>query len=466
MSAAFADFPMLSGLYEPVSDERDDRNLAVVGEIPSALRGTFLRNGPNSKFPPAGAYHIFDGDGMLHALTFEEEGVHYANRWVRSPGLALEEREGRALFGGMTNPGGAEAAVVAENGGPLKNVANTHVVRHAGRTLCLWEAGLPTEVGPGLETLGQWDFDGRFKGPMTAHPKLDPETGEMLFFGYSAFPPYLRYHEVDADGKLVRSIDLDLPAPVMVHDFVTTSEHVIFLDAPAVFDFEGFAKGGPMLNWKPQNGARLGVMPRAGGADDLRWFDIECCYVVHFLNAFTQGSRVHVDGCRLDKLELGLSNDDGSLGENASYLTRWSIDLESGNVSERRIAELPGDFPRVADASAGLDYRYGYVSSGVTGKQKGGEFDCIVKYDLANDTSVVHHFGADKVCGEGVFARNPNGSAEDDGWLLTYVTDRSDRSTEIVVLDAGSLADEPVARIALPRRAPFGFHGSWLPLGE
>jgi carotenoid cleavage dioxygenase len=186
---------------------------------------------------------------------------------------------------------------------------------------------------------------------------------------------------------------------------------------------------------------------------------------VHFLNAWTSGTQVHIDGCRLDQLDLGLESDDGSLGENGSYLTRWTVDLATGSVREERIAELPGEFPRVADAVAGLDYRYGYVPSGATGKQKGGEFDCIVKYDFERDATRVHHFGPEKVCGEAVFAADPKGGGEDAGWLLTYLIDRRDRSTEVLVLDARDVAAEPVARIALPRRVPFGFHGSWLPAG-
>ena len=462
---SFHPHPLLSGIYEPVRDERDDLGLAVRGEVPEGLRGTFLRNGPNAKFPPTGRYHLFDGDGMLHALRFDERGVHYANRWIRTPGLALEEREGRALFGGMTNPSVAEPRVAEENGSGLKNVANTHVVHHAGRTLCLWEAGLPTEVDASLATLGPWDFDGRFHGPMTAHPKLDPETGEMLFFGYSVVAPYLRYHVVDADGKLVRSVDLDLPAPVMVHDFAITADHAVFLDAPAVFDFEAFAAGGEMLAWRPENGARFGVMPRDGAASDMRWFEVEPGYVFHFLNAWSDGRRVVVDACRFDELDIALEEGQEQIAEVPSYLTRYTIDLESGAVREDRIAELPGDFPRVADAVAGREHRYGYVASGATGRQNAGEFDCIVKYDLQRGTSQRHDFGADHVCGEPVFAADPAGRAEDDGWLLTYVIDRATRETEAVVLDARNVAAEPLARIALPRRVPFGFHGSWVPAG-
>jgi len=460
----FADHPMLSGIYEPVIDEREDAALEVSGEIPAGLRGTFLRNGPNAKFPPGGGYHIFDGDGMLHALHFEDGGCRYANRWVRTQGLAIEEREGRALFGGMTNPMQADPAVIAETGSPLKNVANTHVIRHAGRILCLWEAGLPTEVNLQLETLGACTFDGRFAGPMTAHPKLDPATGELLFFGYSPIPPHLRYHALDADGKLVKSVDIDLPAPVMIHDFATTERHAVFLDNPAVFDMEQFQAGGPMLAWKPKAGARLGVLPRTGPDTAVAWFEIDPCFVVHFLNAYETGNRIVVDGCRIDRFDIGLESGGDDLGSGESWLTRWTIDLDAGSVREEQLAELPGDFPRVADSVAGLENRYGYLASSANGRQEGGEFDCLVKYDLARGSTAVHAFGAGFVTGEGVFAPDPAGEAEDDGWLLSWLIDTRDRSTEVVVLDARDVAAQPLARVKLPRRVPFGFHGSWLAL--
>ncbi len=162
-------------------------------------------------FTPKGRYHIFDGDGMLHGITLDGEGgARYRNRWVRTEGLAAEQRVGHAIYGGMANgdfPTPEETA-----GGPsMKNVANTNVIRHAGRILCLWEAGLPTEVTPALETVGPFDFGGALDRPFTAHPKLDPSTGRMYAFGYSPIPPYLSLYVVDADGTLARTIDIDLP---------------------------------------------------------------------------------------------------------------------------------------------------------------------------------------------------------------------------------------------------------------
>jgi carotenoid cleavage dioxygenase len=355
----------------------------------------------------------------------------------------------------MANADFPDADVVGD-AGPMKNVANTHVVRHAGRILCLWEAGLPTLVGADLDTIGPWDFDGRLDGAMTAHPKIDPVTGEMLFFGYSAIPPYLRLHVADASGELVRTVEIDLPAPVMIHDFVTTAEHVIFFDAPAVFDFAGFAAGGPMVAWKPELGTRIGVMARDDGTD-VRWFDIDPCYVFHFMNAWSDGAAITIDASRLARMDIGLDSDDIPPDPDG-HLTRFTVDLDTGRASSERIGGLPGDFPRIDDRRTGLRNRFGYTATFSDRGSDGGLFDAVTKYDLVAGTETIRRFPG-RVSGEPVFAADPGGTAEDDGWILTFVGD--DRSSTLAVLDAHDL--RVVAEVEMARRVPFGFHGSWLP---
>ena len=449
--------PHLTGIYTPVIDERDDSDLRTTGELPVGLRGRFLRNGPNPMFQPKGRYHLFDGDGMLHGVTLADGRASYRNRWIRSAGLDAEIAAGHALYGGMANADFPGPEIVGE-AGPMKNVANTHVVRHAGRILCLWEAGLPTLVDTDLDTVGPWDFDGRLDGAMTAHPKIDPVSGEMLFFGYSAIPPYLRFHVADATGSLVRSVEIDLPAPVMIHDFVTTAEHVVFFDAPAVFDFEGFAAGGPMLAWKPELGTRIGVMARDGDGTDIRWFDIDTCYVFHFMNAWSDGSKLVIDASRLARMDIGLETEGSIPADADGHLTRFTLDLAAGRASSERIGRLPGDFPRIDDRRAGLENRFGYTATFSSRESDGGPFDAVTKYDLAAGTETITRFPG-RVSGEPVFAADPDGTAEDDGWILTFVGD--DHSSTLAVLDAHDL--RVVAEVEMARRVPFGFHGSWLP---
>jgi carotenoid cleavage dioxygenase len=397
---------------------------------------------------------------MLHAVSLRDGTARYRNRWIETAGLRLERRAGHAVFGGLSDLSPRDPAFLGE-ASPLKNSANTHVVRHAGRTLCLFEVGPPTEVTPELETVGLYDFDGKLPGPMSAHPKIDPKTGEMLVFAYAMIPPYLRYFVVDASGRLVRQVDIDLPAPVMIHDFVATSEHVVFLDAPAIFDLKRIARGGSLLSWEPERGARFGVMPRDGDGDSIAWHEIDPCYVFHFMNGWSDGQRVVVDAGRLE--DFPLTGDDGPQTDTENHLTRFEIDLEAGSVSSNRIDELPGGFVQISPAVAGLENRYGYMSSFSAGLTGAFEFDSITKYDLHAGTRSRHYFGEGRYTGEMIFAPDPNGSAEDDGWILSIVYDARDDSSEFVILDAGAVEDEPVARVQLPRRVPCGFHANWFP---
>jgi carotenoid cleavage dioxygenase-like enzyme len=189
--------PFLQGNFAPWRMQGEAPDLTVVGELPRELRGTYYRNGPNAAFEPMGRYHWFDGDGMIHAIRIEDGRAHYRNRWVDSEGLQEERAAGRALYPGLLDITVTEAP-------RFKVTANTNTVFHANRLLALVESSLPTELDPRtLATRGLYDFGGRLAGAMTAHPKLDPENGEMLFFGYSPFPPYLQYFVVDRGGDLV-----------------------------------------------------------------------------------------------------------------------------------------------------------------------------------------------------------------------------------------------------------------------
>jgi carotenoid cleavage dioxygenase len=447
--------PYLSGLYAPIDREIDQPDLPVTGRVPEALVGSYVRNGPNPMFEPKGRYHVFDGDGMLHGVGLEAGRASYQNRWVRTEGLAIEQRAGRAIYGGMANADFPDPADL--DGGPtIKNVANTNVVRHAGRTLCLWEAGLPTEVSWDLDTIGTFDFGGEYTGPFTAHPKLDARTGEMCTFGYGID---IGYRVIDAAGRVVHHAQIPLPRPVMMHDFMMTEDYVVFLDAPAVFDFGAFTTGEPMLQWKPDCGTRLGVLPRRGQADDIVWVEIDNCYVFHFLNAWNDDNTIVIDGSRLSRMDIGLDAEDGTAAAEGT-LHRFTIDLAARTATVERIGELPGDFPRVAPHFEGYRNRYGYVATFSSGESHMGEFDSVTKHDFVNDTQRTRVYGPHHVAGEAVFAPDPDGTAEDDGWLLNFVTDKTTLTTDLVILDARDLSE--TAKVHLPQRVPFGFHGNWL----
>jgi carotenoid cleavage dioxygenase len=449
--------PFLQGLMAPVFDERDDVDLEVVGEIPAALRGMFVRTGPNQQFAPLGAYHPFDGDGMLHAVYLEDGKARYRNRWVESKGLLAERARGHALYGGMgsfqlTDPDAARDV------GMMKNTGNTATVRHAGHLFTILEACPPTEFDRDLNTLGEYDYDGRLQGPMTAHPKVDPVSGEMLFFGYSPVAPYLRYSEVDAGGELVHTTEIDLPAPVMMHDFVITQNHAVFFDAPAVFDLGEAMTGGDPLSWKPENGTRIGIIPRRGTNADVRWFEIDNGFVVHFFNAWETGNTIEIRAPRMEDMPGGFSQSAGAAREPLPW--RWVIDLTTGKVTEGQTDDLAGEFPRVPDQLIGLPTRFGYACPQRTWDFE-FDFEGVIKFDFENGTSQAHYYGDSEVSGEHVFAPDPAGTAEDDGWLMSFVSDRATETSELVILDARDVEGEPVARIKMAARVPIGFHANW-----
>lgn len=453
----------LSGVYAPVSDELDVADLQVTGHLPAGLRGNFLRNGPNPAFAPIGRYHLFDGDGMLHSLELDGEGgARYRNRWIRSAGFEAEAEAGEALFGGLSEFR-LPPPDVMEKVGAMKNTANTHVVGHGGRILALMEAALPIEVSRDLETLGEFDFGGALTGSMTAHPKVDPATGEMIFFGYSPFPPYLRVHTASADGTLTWTTSVELPNPVMMHDFVVTATKVVIFDLPALFQLESMFSGGEAIKWAPEGGARIGVLDRGASGDTIRWIEVDPFWVFHFLNGHDvadDGDTVIVTGCRSSRLNTSFGAEGLSEPVEPS-LHRWRINARAGTFTTEQLDDRPGDFPRMDGRRAGLDARYGYLGRTRSCTEDETEFDGVVKHDLHAGTSISAGYGPEAVSGEPVFTPDPDDPREDAGWLLNWVTDKGTGDSAMVVLDAETL--EEVARVHAPRRVPFGFHGDFLP---
>jgi carotenoid cleavage dioxygenase len=451
----------MTGVFAPVDDELDVHDLAVTGEIPAQLSGVYMRNGANPQFAPLGRYHWFDGDGMIHAVYLDGGTARYRNRWVETPGLLHEREAGAALFGGILNFQFPPAELIEECG-IFKNAANTNIVAHANKFLALWEGGFPTEITRELESKGLWDFDGKLVGAMTAHPKWCPETGELLFFGYDpvAGPPFLRYHVADAAGALTHSAVIELPRGVMMHDFLTTRNHSLFFDLPAVIAMDG----GDM--WQPQHGARIGVIPRHGTNVDVRWFDIDPCYVFHFLNAWEVGDVITAYGCRMPSIDLDFEGREDDLDDLMTMqgvgLAKWTIDLAAGTCTEELVNDLRSDFPRLHDDLLGLPQRWGYASATLDGPMTIG-FNGLVRYDLDTGADLTYAFGEGTVIGEAVFAADPTGSSEQDGWLMVYATDKAEGTTDFCIIDARDMASGPVARVHLPRRVPAGFHGNWMP---
>ncbi len=432
----------LRGNFAPVADELTVVDLPVTGAIPPALRGVYLRNGPNPR--DGRSAHWFLGDGMLHGVRLADGRARwYRNRYVR----------GRTFTEG--------ARFVDANGtvDHSAGVNNTHIIRHAGRLLALVESSYPVEVTAELDTIGVCDFDGRLRTAFTAHPKACPTSGELHFFGYGFLPPWLTYHVLDAAGALVHSAEITVPAPTMMHDFALTAGHVVFMDLPIVFDFERAAQGGMPYRWSDTHGARLGVLPRRGTNAAVRWFPIEPCYVFHPFNAYdTPAGEIVIDVARYPELWRGSAD-----AIDTATLHRWTIDLAAGRVREEPRDDRAIEFPRVDDRRSGLPHRYGYAAAGVFERGDDRSRACaLVKYDLHTGATTAHDFGPGRTPSEGVFVPASAQAGEDEGWVMQFVYDAARDASDFVLLDASDIRRPPVAVVHLPRRVPFGFHGNWM----
>jgi carotenoid cleavage dioxygenase-like enzyme len=428
----------LKGNYAPVADEITAVDLEVTGSIPTSLAGRYLRNGSNPASGQSG--HWFFGDGMVHGIRLESgTAAWYRNRYVRTTKLqqSLDAMDPDAMFD------------------PTASAANTHVIAHAGRIWALEEGHLPYELSPELDTIGCDDFGGKLTTAFTAHPKLCPETGELHFFGYAPFPPYLTYHVLDAGGQLVHSAPITVPQGTMMHDFMITRDHAIFMDLPVVFDL---SNPGAPIKWDDNYGARVGIMPRMGTDADVRWFDVDPCYVFHPLNAYVDGYTVVCDVGRHETMWKNSMDDFPP-----SFLHRWTFDLASGAVSEQQLDEVSHGFPRVDDRVVGLRHRYGWgVAPRNGGRALLGDAGVVVKWDLSGGSQATFDLGPDAFPGEFVFVQDDDAAGEDEGWAIGLVYDAADDTSDLVILDASAPGSEPVARVHLPQRVPFGFHGSWV----
>lgn len=450
--------PALEGNFAPVREEITADNLKVLGKLPPELSGMFVRNGPNPQFSPIGNYHWFDGDGMLHGVLLNNGKAQYRNRYVQTRGFLVEQAAGKAVWTGLLEPPQMDNPY-----GFSKNTANTALVWHAGKFLALWEGGEPHAVKvPELETVGAHTFNGKLASPVTAHPKVDPITGEMMFFGYSIVqPPYLQYSVVSAAGELLRTVPIDLPEPVMMHDFAITEHYTIFLDLPLTFSVARMQQGQPMLMFELDKPSRFGIVPRHGDNSSIRWFECPACYVTHTLNAYEEGDEIVLLGCRNSATTLGLSELSDVVDADIPRLHRWRFNLSTGSVSEERLDDVSSGFPRVNEQRLGQKTQYGYTAKFAPGQQL-PKFEALIKYDLSTGQSQTLEFGSHRYGGEAVFVPRPGAVAEDEGWLLTFVHDEESDTSELVVVDAQDITAGAVARVIIPQRVPYGFHAAWI----
>ncbi len=444
----------LSGNYAPVAEEVTALDLPVEGELPVELNGRYLRNGPNPATPvDPSTHHWFMGDGMVHGIRLREGRAEwYRNRYVGSTAIAQ-------LRGDDDIPG--------PNWNDSGHGPNTNVGGFAGKTWAMVEAGgCPVELTYELETVGRNDFEGTLPGAFTAHPKIDPDSGEMhaMVYAWAEWMDHVQYVVVGPDGRVSKTVDIPLPGMTMLHDMSLTRNFAVVYDQPVTVDFDLAFAGRFPFRWNADYGNRVGLLPRdSAGPDDITWIDVPVGYCFHPLNSYdTSDGGVVIDLCVYDRMF-----DQDILGpfENMARLERWELNPSARSVSTTVIDETANEFPRHRGSLTAKPYRYGYCASPSTDPAAGWP---TIKHDLETGERQVFDHGPGRAAGEPVFVarRGESGAAstvEDDGWLVSFVHDLGNDSAEFVVMDAQDFSrGDYVARVPLPQRVPYGFHGNWV----
>ncbi|MEM8606044.1 MAG: carotenoid oxygenase family protein [Myxococcota bacterium] len=458
------DNPYLRGIYAPTANEIEARALEVKGELPLDLCGAYVRNGPNAMFAPPNAYHWFDGDGMIHAVYFRDGEASYRSRWVPTEALAADRAAGAATWPGIMGPLDSAHHFVA------KDTANTDVVWHHGKLLALWYlCGEPHQLNPAtLKPEGVDTFGGLRNTSVSAHPKVDPRTGELVWFTLSDFEPYMIYGVCDRDGTLAHQVPIDLPGARAPHDLTITERYTILHDFPFFHDPDVVRKHGyRVVRFHRDMPTRFGVIPRRGGTTDVKWFEFAPGYVLHMVNAWEEGDWITMDGCFEPDPTIIRRPEEGELGSMLgnlrvrAHLHRWRMNLRTGECSETQLDDLNVEFPLPDTERYGEETRFSYLQY-LPEDMYTVEFRALVKYDHRDGSCVRYDYPDGWFGSESPFAAKPGARREDDGYVVSIMTHREGRS-EAWVFAASDIRRGPLARVKLPARVPAGFHAKWIP---
>jgi carotenoid cleavage dioxygenase len=448
--------PVQSYLYTTVAPLRFEAEIydcEVLGEVPRELNGSFFRCGGDTAYPTMQNDNLNNGDGVMAAFHFEDGFVDFVQRYVKTERFLLERKNRRRLYGAYRNEYTDDPSTA---GTDRDNTGNTTAWVHHGKLFALREDSIPLELDPiTLETRGPASFKDQLRTrTMTAHPKIDPITGEWWSYGQFSEKRYsgeMSLHVIDRDGKVTREEEYALPYPGMTHDWAVTREHLIFHILPYTVDVDRMKAGGDFYAYDASLPPMFGIMPRSGTTEDIRWFEAPGAGVAHFMNAFTEGSKVHVDGPTHDGHFFTFF--DEVHGRDAPFkpgtFSRFTFDLGSGEMSLRPLSNGPGGgMPEVDDRYAMQRYRYGYSTS------RSG----LVRYDV--ETGARQEHVTEGGSQEPVFVPRTPDAPEGVGFLLSVVT-RPDNRADLLILDAMDIEADPIATVRLPFSQPWLFHGCW-----
>lgn len=459
--------PYLNGAWTPLHEEVNATELVVLsGTIPTDIDGVYLRNTENQVHEPLGRFHPFDGDGMIHQIEFRDGKASYRNRYVRTRGFEAEQEAGASLWGGLADPVQLAKRPGWGAHGALKDSSSTDVVVHAGKALStFYQCGEGYRLDPltlEQEGVAAWvPIDG-----ISAHPKVDEATGELLFFNYSKHAPFLHFGVVGPDNRLKHYQAVETPGPRLPHDMAFSANYAILNDLPVFWDAELLKRNIHVVRKHEGLKSRFALVPRAGG--EPIWFEAEPTYVLHWLNAYEEGDEVILDGYfqedpvpepHKDALP-GFEHMMAFLDQAClkPRLHRWRFNLKTGQTTEQRLDDRTLEFGTFNAKFAGRKYRYVYSTTAEPGWFL---FNGFVKSDLETGASTSFTLPKGVYASESPFAPKIGAVDEDDGYLVSFLMDENTGTSECVLLDAKHIEDGPVCRIALPHKICSGTHAVW-----
>lgn len=459
------------GFNSPTRFEADVFDCEVWGTIPSDIEGNFYRMQCDFEYrPPMNEWMTgFNGDGHLSRFRFMNGHVDYRGRYVKTARIMAERHARRRLFGVYRNPYTDDPSVRHIN----RSAANTHMYWHGGKLFCLKEDSLPYIVDPQtLRTLGDWNFDGQWHSQtMSAHPKIDPVTGEMVAYGYQAkglLTKDVTACIVNAEGKVTRQWWFQAPYVGIMHDQAITQKHILIPLIARTTSLERLKKGLPMWDWDGSLPTMIAVIPRDGEAKDIRWFKGPARNTLHFLNATDRGG----------KITMELPTSDGE--RDPSQIRRWTFNLNSrkDTFEEEVVSKTPGFLPRMDDRYLSLDYRYAFLSSNdpsitpdlerAPAMKRMGRFASNVLQRLDVKTGEIKQCPLDRVVSlqEAMFIPRKGSKAEGDGYVVAIASNYESTTSDLVIADATRMEQGVVATVKLPFRLRSGTHGNWYAQSE
>jgi len=483
--AHFPDSPSFTGFNAPSRIEADIVGLVHQGTIPPELNGAFYRVQPDPQFPPLLGDDIsFNGDGMITRFHIHDGQCDFRQRWARTDKWRLEHAAGKALFGAYRNPLKDDESVK----GRIRGTANTNAWIYGGKLYALKEDSPALVMNAAtMDTEGYTRFEGKMTGQtFTAHPKVDPRTGNMIAFGYASSglcTDDCTLYEITPAGELIREFWFKIPYYCMMHDFAITEDYAIFHVVPSIGNWERLRQGLPHFGFDTTLPVYLGVVPRRKPAkvSDIRWFKRDNCFASHVLNAYQEGTKVHFYTAEAKNNMFPFFPDVHGAPFNGmeamSYLSRWTVDMRRSTeqfANIERITQTAAEFPRMDDRFAGLRQRHGWLLEmdmrrpvELRGGSAGGLLmNCLFHKDL--ETGDEQHWWCGPVSSlqEACFIPRHKAAAEGDGWIIQICNRLEDHVSDLLLFDALDIAKGPIATINIPIRMRFGLHGNWADAAE